>query len=239
MSIICITCHVLIYKLEYDENPLHCPYCQSFQYDIKQFSEWQKKQYEYIDKLLEEDLGSYLVRRLWTYEFHECINARIRGHFDMTLVPYTKEIMEDIKDYCASVKYEGLDLYNKQSVEKFLNHVIDHLQQVIMNAPKLPIAMKVYKGFNGVLYKDKGFISTTINKEIIQEFAKGKFVLKGIIPAYSHCLWFAFEDEILLPDGTNIETLYVDDEEENVKETYHVIFHTIQQVASPVGPVFP
>lgn len=177
-----------------------------------------QKQKDYIDNLSEVDKR---IVSLYTHNGDIIINKFIRNNFQLNdnIIDYYNN-HELLHSLCLLESKEVND--SKEQLTNCLFYFYTKLQFLILNAPKTPCDITVYRGANSnriipdsLVFMNQGFFSTSLLKEVAYGFATKdtSIILHITIPKNKRCLFlflksvYPAEFEVLMPNR-NIFNVY-------------------------------
>lgn len=168
-----------------------------------------QKQKDYIDNLLEVDKR---IISLYTQNGDVILNKFIRNNFQINqnIIDYYKDLNRTILHSLCLIKPDEIET-NLTQFRECLFFFYSKLQFIILNSPKTPCKIKVYRGIEKIRHTDSfknvGFFSTSLLRDIAKKFlaTDNGVVLNITIPKNTHCLYlflrsvYPAEFEVLLP----------------------------------------
>ena len=183
---------------------------QSLLTELPQIS-WIRAQREYLKSLKESDL--LLVKFYTSYGDH-ILNNFIRHRWTVTEEDFDLILLrfEEIEPLLRTWLSENI-LKEDNTLEEALLIMYNRFQQLIINSPVTSQRFVCYRGSQTkdyfdhyqTLFQSVGFFSTSLLIVVAQEFSKGKFMTRIIVPEGYHCLYLESiskekgEEEILMP----------------------------------------
>lgn len=185
---------------------------------------WLKAQEQYIEKLscYEEVKKGNMTTTTWIEGCDRTPYKILQAYSqygDVVINNYLRETksLDEINQY-MSIKRVFSDVLPDEDLEIRLNYIVNTLNKLIIEAPKLDKDIIVYRGVTKMPFQPgdtipiKGFLSTSVHIGVALNFARGTSptLLVIHVPAGTPCLfnsfasWDSQEAEIIFPPGINI-----------------------------------